>query len=367
MIAPLLLAAAMDTLLVGGPFTKGYLPDHISEASGLVATPGMLWTVNDSGGDPSIYGIDETGRQRLEVRLRRATNVDWEDMAYNASTKTLYVADIGDNAARRSAIRLYALPLPELTADTVVDAEPTVRTLVYPDGARDAETLLCDPVTGDLFIVTKRERRNRLYKVPTASDTLQFMQELPFYLAVAGDVSADGRHIVVKNYAYVFAWSRNAGESLTDAMRRQPDTVHYMPELQGECLAIAPDVSGLYTVTEREDGGPPAPIEFYPVVPTRADVERVRDVRRPSIQVLPDDTQRGHYVIRYAVTEESNVTITVRNMLGMTIATPADDEREAGAQERDIDLTKTPEGTYIVTLRMGSTYASTAVEHKPRR
>lgn len=363
----MLLAAAMDTLLVGGPFTKGYLPDHISEASGLVATPGMLWTVNDSGGDPSIYGIDETGRQRLEVRLRRATNVDWEDMAYNAATKTLYVADIGDNAARRSTIRLYALPLPASTADTVIDAEPIVRTLVYPDGARDAETLLFDPISGDLFIVSKRERRNRLYKVPTTGDTLQFMQELPFYLAVAGDVSADGRHIVVKNYAYVFGWSRHDGESIADAMRRQPDTLHYMPEPQGECLAIAPDVSGLYTVTEREDGGPLAPIEFYPAVASRAEVDRVRDVRRPSIQVVPDDTRRGHYMIRYAVTEESNVTITVRNILGMTVATPADDEREAGAQERDLDLSKTPEGTYIVTLRTGNTYASTAVEHKPRR
>ena len=366
MISSLLLAAALDTLLVGGPFTKGYLPEHISEASGLVATPGMLWTVNDSGGDASVYGVDDSGTQRVEVRLRGATNVDWEDMAYHPPSKTLYVADIGDNAGRRRSIQIYALPLPALGTDTVVDVDPSVRSYVYPDGARDAETLLCDPVTGDLFIVTKRERRNRLYKVPAVGDTLQMMHDLPFYLAVAGDVSADGRHIVVKNYAYVFSWTRLGNESISDAMRRQPDTLHYMPEPQGECLAIAQDGSGFYTVTEREDGGPLAPIEFYPAVASPADIDRVRDVRRPSIQVVPDDAKRGHYVIRYAVTQESNVSITVRNVLGMTVAKPADDSREAGAQERELDLTQSPDGTYIVTLRTGAGYASTAIEHRRR-
>ena len=71
-------------------------------------------------------------------------------------------------------------------------------------------------------------------------------------------------------------------------------------------------------------------------------------------------------MIRYAVTQESNVSITVRNVLGMTVAKPADDSREAGAQERELDLTQSPDGTYIVTLRTGAGYASTAIEHRRR-
>ena len=368
MIAPLLLAAVMDTLHVGGPFTRGRLPDRINEASGMVASAqhDVLWLVNDSGGDPSVYGVADDGTLRAELRIVGAKNIDWEDMAYNPVTKTIYVADIGDNAAKRASVRLYNIPEPSDLGGPVLDVTPTMRDLVYPDGARDAETLLCDPVTGELFVVSKRERRNRLYRVPAKGDTLVFVTELPFYLATGGDVSADGRYILVKNYAYVYGWTRAAGESVADAMRRPPYKIHYMPETQGECVAFARDVSGYYTVTEREDGGPMAPIEFYPVVPTRTDIDRVRDVRRPSISVVPEPPVRGRYTIRYAVTDEANVTITVRNMLGITVATVADDVREAGAQERDLDLSKSPAGTYIVTLRVGGTYASTAVEHQQR-
>ncbi|MBU3742062.1 MAG: T9SS type A sorting domain-containing protein [Candidatus Kapabacteria bacterium] len=365
MIAPLLLAAVLDTFHVGGPFTKGRLPDRINEASGMVASAqhDLLWLVNDSGGEPSVYGVADGGTQRVELRLTGAKNVDWEDVAYNPVTKTIYVADIGDNAARRASVRIYSLREPSVLDGPVMDVAPTVRDLVYPDGARDAETLLCDPVTADLFVVSKRERRNRLYRVPAQGDTLAFVTDLPFYLATGGDISADGRYILVKNYAYVYGWTRWNDERVDEAMRRAPYTVHYMPEPQGECLAIARDVSGFYTVTEREDGGPLAPIEFYPVVPTRADVDRVRDVRRPSIQVVPEPSARGRYTIRYAVTEEANVSITVRNMLGMTVATPANNIREAGAQERNLDLSTSPDGTYIVMLRVGTTYASTAIEH----
>ena len=29
--------------------------------------------------------------------------------------------------------------------------------LVYPDGSKDAETLMVDPLNGDIYIITKRE------------------------------------------------------------------------------------------------------------------------------------------------------------------------------------------------------------------
>ena len=43
--------------------------------------------------------------------------------------------------------------------------------LSYPDGPHDAEALLVDPVTGDLFIVTKEKQRARVYTV--AADGLK--------------------------------------------------------------------------------------------------------------------------------------------------------------------------------------------------
>lgn len=366
MITALLILAGLQGPWFGGPFTKGTLPERINEASGMTAsaTSPVLWLVNDSGGDPSIYGVRPDGTLQTELRVQGATNVDWEDLAYHPGTHTLYVADIGDNAARRSSIRLYIVKEPASLDAPVMDVTPTVRDLIYPDGARDAETLLCDPRTGTLYIVSKRERRNRLYEIPEHGDTLRLVTDLPFYLATGGDVSADGASVLVKNYQYVHYWSRAAGESVADAMRRAPQRVHYMPETQGESICFAADGSGYYVVTEREDGGPLAPIEFYPNVPTAQDVDRVRDVRRPSLMLMPADGAADRFTIRYALTEETNIELIVRNALGMTVMTIEDDSREAGAQERDLDLSKVPDGTYVVVLRTRSTYASAAIDIK---
>lgn len=366
MITSLYIIAALHGPFFGGPFTTGLLPERINEASGMVASfdGQILWLVNDSGGDPSVYGIREDGSLVTELRLRGATNTDWEDLAYHPATRTIYVADIGDNAARRSSIRLYTVQEPATLQGQVMDVTPTVRDLVYPDGPRDAETLLCDPRTGTLYIVSKRERRNRLYEVPQHGDTLRFVTDLPFYLATGGDVAADGSSVLVKNYQYVYHWDRRDDESVAEAMRRTPQRVHYMPEVQGESICFAHDDTGYYVVTEREDGGPLAPIEFYPTVPTEQDVQGLRDVRRPSLMLIPVDGAADRYTIRYALTEETNIELVVRNALGMTVMTIEDDSREAGAQERDLDLSKVPDGTYVVVLRTRSTYASAAIDVK---
>lgn len=365
-MAHLLLLLVLDGTFFGGPFRQGVLPEHINEASGMVAsaTWPVLWVVNDSGGDPSVYGVTEHGNLRIELKLSNASNVDWEDIAYHPASRTIYVADIGDNSGKRTHVRVYAVAEPTLSADTVLTVQASHRDLVYPDGARDAETLLCDPRNGSLYIVSKRERQCRLYAVPKTSDTLRFVCTLPFYLATGGDVSADGNDIVVKNYTHVYHWSRIADEALDVALHRKPTRVHYMPEIQGESIAFAHDGSGYYTVTERENGGPPAPVEFYPRVATAADVDRVRDVRRPSIQLVPVDSSAHQYVVRYAVTEESNIVLSVRNALGMTVRTIEDDSREAGAQERTFDMADMPDGAYVLVLVTRTSYASLAFEFK---
>ena len=116
----------------------------------MLSRSGLLWTLNDSGGTPQVFALSRTGRLRAAVTLSGATNVDWEDIAIRG--RTLYVGDIGDNAAQREEIAIYrfAEPAPGTSA---VPADRIV--LRYPDGPRDAEALLIDPRTGTVVIVTK--------------------------------------------------------------------------------------------------------------------------------------------------------------------------------------------------------------------
>jgi hypothetical protein len=96
-----------------GPLVR--LPG-LPESSGLAVsrrTPGRLWTHNDSGG-PVLFALDAGGAVTGRVRLTGADVQDWEAIAAGpcGTGACLYVADIGDNAARRRRVTIYRLPEP---------------------------------------------------------------------------------------------------------------------------------------------------------------------------------------------------------------------------------------------------------------
>lgn len=140
----------------------------LSEASGLVvsrATPGRLWSHNDSG-KPEIVAFDAKGNVTGHLSISGARVEDWEAMATApcGSGSCLYVADIGDNDAKRHEITIYGVPEPAKAGGSAqVDA---VMRASYPDGAHDAEALLASP-DGTLFVVTKGDTGQvALYRVP---------------------------------------------------------------------------------------------------------------------------------------------------------------------------------------------------------
>ena len=72
---------------------------------------------------------------------------------------------------------------------------------------------------------------------------------LPLTKIVAGDFSADGNEILMKNYDHVYYWNSTA-KSFTAALKEQPLEIPYEVEPQGEAIAWAKDGSGFYTVSE---------------------------------------------------------------------------------------------------------------------
>jgi len=121
--------------------------DGLPEASGLVVsrvTQGRLWAHNDSG-KPEMFSLDASGKVTGRVALSGAALEDWEAMAAGrcGSGTCLYLADIGDNDAKRKEIIIYRVPEPRAASGSAqVDG---VFRASYPDGAHDAETLLAAP------------------------------------------------------------------------------------------------------------------------------------------------------------------------------------------------------------------------------
>jgi hypothetical protein len=241
----------------------GAVPAPVNEASGLAASHrngGVVWTHNDSGGAASLYALGGDGSIRATVPITGATNRDWEDMARGpgptGSPDWLYVGDIGDNGGVRGSVRVYRVREPDLAGvpagGTVSVAASGLVNLVYPDGPRDAEALIVDPLSGDLFLVTKREARSRVYRAAApsfAGETvpLEFQRELAGNLITAADACPDGKTVLVRSYLGLDAY---VGSSVADSFRATPSPRLVEVEPQGETVAAAPDCEGYYTLSE---------------------------------------------------------------------------------------------------------------------
>lgn len=251
-----------------GPFTEGIVRGvntnkELKEASGIVASrryPGMLWTHNDSGHPPELFLLDTLGVTQRTFRLIGAKNRDWEDIALGPgrdSMNYIYVADIGDNNTNHKIKFIYCVEEPSLDQENEL---PVVDTLLIrlADKKRDTETLMIDPISHNLYLVSKREDNVILYEVkfPFDSDTLSAepVLTLPFRGVVAGDIAPDGREILMKTYENIYYWERLAGQSVVEALRVPAKELTYIPEPQGESIAWAVDGSGFYTLGENAKG-----------------------------------------------------------------------------------------------------------------
>ncbi|MBK8922352.1 MAG: hypothetical protein IPM81_12755 [Saprospirales bacterium] len=96
--------------------TKTELNSAVLETSGLVMADGALWTHNDGGHAPALYRIDTVSNQILQVvEIGGATNVDWEDLAFDGVY--FYIGDFGNNAnGNRTDLVIYKVPLAAIPA-----------------------------------------------------------------------------------------------------------------------------------------------------------------------------------------------------------------------------------------------------------
>jgi hypothetical protein len=240
------------------------------ELSGLVRSRSqrdLLWSHNDSGAGPDLFGLRADGRVATRPHVTGAEAVDWEDVATGPGADgrpLLYIADIGDNASARAAIDVYRVLEPRI-GDAATAPAARLR-LRYPDGAHDAEALLVDPVLGDLVIVTKLIGGARAYRTSAgaaagAPITLRSGPTIGLSVVTAGDVSADGRVVVLRGYDRAGVWVRRGREHLTTTLRRAPCFVRnsLVAEGQGEALALDRRGTSFITVAE----GSPAILRRY--------------------------------------------------------------------------------------------------------
>jgi hypothetical protein len=253
--------------------------DHM-ELSGLAQSqryPGLLYVHEDSGNANEVYMTNTAGDDLGKIILDGVSNRDWEDIAYgpgpDAAKKYIYVAEIGDNDAIYKSIFVYRFAEPDLTnpdQQTVTHVTPDKLQFVYPTGAVNAESLMLDPATKDLYITTKETSRSTLYvarypQSATTTTTLTPLAKFPFDLLTSADISPDGTEIIIRDTGQIWYWKRLSDETIVKAMLRQPQDAPYAGnEHQGEGICFAADGTGYFTTSEtKKFPGDKSSLSFY--------------------------------------------------------------------------------------------------------
>jgi hypothetical protein len=271
--------AAPSTAASPDPLLCNLTDDRITESSGVVVSSTSdrrLFTHNDSGDDARFFAIDDRCDTTATYALTGVDSDDWEDVARGPGANgepVLWFGDIGDNAMMREQIAVYrvAEPRPGRAGGQTQEVASTAFTLRYEDRAHDAETLLADPRTGQLFVVTKTyfgaalvyaapmelradevnvlTRVGELLLTPTGTPGGPFG---PFgqLSTTGGDVSPSGDRVVIRTYSDAYEWvvDGDLGEALT---LTAPRTVTALPATaQGEAVTYSHDGRTLIVTSE---------------------------------------------------------------------------------------------------------------------
>ena len=253
-------------------------PPKLIEASGLAVSrknPGVLWAHNDAAGRARLFAMSDTGRDLGRYRLAGAKVADLEDIALGPGDKPgkwyLYLGDIGANNAPRNHLIVYRVKEPKVKLTQRAKTRKVKRKritkyrLKYPKGAwYDAETLMVDPQSSDLYIVTKTSGNSaEVFRAEATLDAegpnpLEHAATLPVAvsggissaLVTGGDIAADGGSILLRTYADAYFWVRHRGEGVGEALERAPCRVPLRAEPQGEAISFAANGHGYFTVSE---------------------------------------------------------------------------------------------------------------------
>ncbi len=256
-------------------FNEQVIDKNLKEVSGLVTSrnqQGFVYMVEDRSNKNAVYVFNKEGGYQGKLVLQGVENIDWEDLAIGPGPTPgknyIYVADIGDNDAVRENVRVIRFEEPNefsFSENKMIIQNYDVITFEYPDGARDAETLLIDPKNLQLIVITKREAVARVYALgyPYTNKELDFIGLLPMQRLLGGDVSPSGNKVLLKNKSTVYYWS-NVGDNLLKSLfKTNPVSVFYIKEPQGESIGFTSDEKGYMTITETSGHSGAEPILYH--------------------------------------------------------------------------------------------------------
>ncbi|MCX6147468.1 MAG: T9SS type A sorting domain-containing protein [Candidatus Kapabacteria bacterium] len=253
----------------------------LDEASGIAASrkyPNVIWSHND-GAQGKIFAFDTKGSFLAEFKLNDSLihpDSDFEDICIGPGPidgiDYLYLGDIGDNGATRKTKFVIRFPEPfvDINNSNTITQQIKSEDLLpfsYPDITRDSETLMIDPISKDIYHVSKRETFVAVYRMSypqeigkttilEKTNTLTIGKSFFDGSGVTGgDISPNGKEILLRDYSSVYYYYLNKNETIIDAFKRDPIIIpqyNLFPfiEPQGEAICWTFAGNGFFTTGE---------------------------------------------------------------------------------------------------------------------
>jgi len=296
-------------------------PSTLNEISGITALSGHtsnigMFAVIDDNINDRIFFIDRAGVSQGAAILQSDTWTDGEGVTgYTDQTtgiRHLVIGGFGDNSGTVDIKKLIITEEPNVTGSdiTINSADYEVVEFRFPstpafvdspnnDDARgDAEAFFVCPIDQKIYIMSKRERFNRVYSLPlqstyTGVQTLTYEGEMsqsvqplttadgtipggasPYSNAVDAAISNDLKVVLVKNLDKVYQFYRTDTSipwSTVLTVSAPIEETNYVgfgagpaQEPQGEAMTFDANDSGYYTVSEYSGAPGSLPLYYYP-------------------------------------------------------------------------------------------------------
>ena len=225
---------------------------RFTEISGMTRSlnfPGVLYVHNDSSGGPYVYAVDErtcATLATLKVNGSRARDYEAIATGRNAHGKAvIWLGDIGDNVDSWTNVEILGIREPAVLKSQTLNAR-TIR-VTYADRPHNAEALLANPKTAQLWIVTKQLAHGSLYALPDPPTRISRATKIQVEdgLITDGAVSPLGDRYVLRTYFDATVYS---GLPPGRAQR----TFDLPGQFQGEAITWTADGTALLVAGERD-------------------------------------------------------------------------------------------------------------------
>ena len=188
----------------GQLITEGSINNKIEEASAaeIIAQSNLIWTIQDSGNDSELYGLNEKGDIVKDITITNASNIDWEDLTSDPEGN-IYIGDFGNNNEKRKYFRILKVNHKDLNKDTL-QVETIEFTLPKKQDSKDFEAFFY--FNNYFYIISKETKKFIVLKVPNKIGKHKAIVSSDFNLngknnkITSADISDNGETIILLNH-----------------------------------------------------------------------------------------------------------------------------------------------------------------------